>query len=76
MSKLLSIADTFTEKPYVRIGCAPCKGGAFQRVQAPPGEMLQPEATGAIMEETKWLKPSGKACHELVTARVCRPQRE
>jgi hypothetical protein len=22
--------------------------------------MLQPEATGAIMEETKWLKPSGK----------------
>ena len=28
------------------------------------------------MEETKWLKPSGKACHELVTARVCRPQRE
>jgi hypothetical protein len=44
--------------------------------QVPPGDLLQPEATGAIMEETKWLKPSGKACHELVTARVCRPQRE
>ena len=25
------------------------------------------------MEVTKWLKP---ACHELVTARVCRPQRD
>ena len=34
------------------------KGGAFQWVQAPPGETLQPEATGAVMEVTKWLKPS------------------
>jgi len=25
------------------------------------------------MEETKCLKPSGKASHELVAARVCRP---
>jgi len=24
----------------------------------PPGQLLQPEATGAIMEVTKWLKPS------------------
>ena len=39
---------------------APCKGGVFQWVKAPPGEMLQPEATGAVMEVTKWLKPSGK----------------
>jgi|SRR5450631_1358102 hypothetical protein len=30
-----------------RCGCAPCKGGAFQWVRIPPGEMLQPEATGA-----------------------------
>src|ERR1700726_5100804 len=37
----------------------PCdQGGAFQRVQAPPGDSLQPEATGAGMEETKCLKPS------------------
>ena len=37
---------------------------------------LQSEATGAVMEVTKiWLKPSGKERHELVTARVCRPQR-
>jgi len=26
-------------------------------VKDPPGEMLQPEATGAVMEVTKWLKP-------------------
>src|SRR6478752_2013828 len=37
---------------------APCKGGAVQWVQAPPGDSLQPEATGAVMEVTKWLKPS------------------
>ena len=37
---------------------APCKGGAFQWVQVPPGQTLQPEATGAVMEVTKWLKPS------------------
>ena len=37
---------------------APCKGGAFQWVKAPPGQSLQPEATGAVMEVTKWLKPS------------------
>src|SRR6516164_7318621 len=37
---------------------APCQGGAFQWVQAPPGDSLQPEAIGAVMEVTKWLKPS------------------
>jgi hypothetical protein len=31
---------------------------AFQWVQAPPGQPLQPEANGAVMEVTKWLKPS------------------
>jgi hypothetical protein len=29
-------------------------------VQVPPGKPLQPEATGAAMEETKWLRPSGR----------------
>ena len=43
---------------YVRSTCAPCKGVAFQWVQVPPGQTLQPEATGAVMEVTKWLKPS------------------
>ena len=39
-------------------GRAPCQGGAFQWVQGPPGDSLQPEAIGAVMEVTKWLKPS------------------
>src|SRR5450759_3040835 len=30
----------------------------FQWVQGPPGNSLQPEAAGAVMEVTKWLKPS------------------
>jgi len=34
------------------------KGGAFQWVEIPPGNMLQPEVVGAVMEVTKWLKPS------------------
>src|SRR5215471_9322074 len=44
-------------------------------VQGPPGDSLPPEAIGAVMEVTKWLEPSNSG-HELVTARVCRPQRE
>ena len=27
-------------------------------MQGPPGDSLQPEAIGAVMEVTKWLKPS------------------
>ena len=34
------------------------KAANVQRVQAPPGQPLQPEATGAGMEATKCLKPS------------------
>ena len=34
------------------------KAALFQWVRIPPGKPLQPEATGAVMEETKWLKPS------------------
>jgi len=51
------------------------KAALFQWVQVPPGDSLPPEAIGAVMEVTKWLKPSNSG-HELVTARVCRPQRE
>jgi hypothetical protein len=36
------------------------KAALFQWVQAPPGNPLQPEATGATMEVTTWLEPSGK----------------
>ena len=42
---------------------------------SPTRRPLQPEAAGAGMEATKCLKPSDNG-HELVTARVCRPQRE
>ena len=53
---------------------------AVQRRRFPVGanptrQSLQPEAIGAVMEVTKWLKPSNSG-HDLVTARVCRPQRE
>ena len=70
--------QAFTEpvlKPDVRFGGAPWQGGAFQWVQVPPGDSLPPEAIGAVMEVTKWLKPSISG-HELVTVRVCRLQRE
>jgi hypothetical protein len=50
-------AGTFV-RTNLRFGYAPRKGGAFRRVQVLPGKPRQPEATGAVMEETKWLKPS------------------
>src|SRR6202035_1699924 len=34
------------------------QGGSFLWVRGPPGDSLQPEATGAGMEATKCLKPS------------------
>ena len=39
---------------------APCKGGAFPAGASPARQPLQPEATGAIVEVTKRLKPSVK----------------
>lgn len=54
-------------------GVRRAKAAFFQWVKAPPGEMLPPEATGAVMEVTKWLKPSECGPHNLVAARVCRP---
>ena len=39
----------------------------------PTRQPLQPEATGAAMEVTKWLKPSDSVSRNTVTARVCRP---
>src|SRR5262245_45860618 len=51
---------------------------AVQRRRSPVGatptrQPLQPEATGAAMEVTKWLKPSVSVSRYTVTARVCRP---
>src|ERR1022692_2927208 len=42
----------------------------------PTRQPLQPEATGAAMEVTKWLKPSDIMSRYTVTARVCRTKRE
>ncbi len=37
---------------------APCKGGANPVGERPTRQLsLQPEAIGAVMEVTKWLKP-------------------
>jgi hypothetical protein len=33
------------------------KAALSQWVKVPPGNLLQPEATGATVEVTKWLKP-------------------
>jgi len=44
----------------VRSWRAPCKGGAFPVGVSPTRQPLQPEATGAIVEVTKRLKPSVK----------------
>jgi hypothetical protein len=41
-------------------GVRRAKAALFQWVKGPPGNLLQPEATGATMEVTKWLKPSVK----------------
>src|SRR5262245_32700957 len=40
---------------------------------SPIRQTLQPEATGAAMEVTKWLKPLVSVSRYTVTARVCRP---
>ena len=45
---------------------------AFQWV-SPTRQPLQPEAIGAVMGVTKWLKPSISVSRNTVTARVCRP---
>ena len=49
------------------------KAALSQWVKAPPGNLLQPEATGATVEVTKWLKPPVKRAANMVAARVCRP---
>ena len=55
----------FTASPMTGCGVRRDKAALFQWVKAPPGKLLQPEAPGATMEATKWLKPLGKACHDI-----------
>ena len=49
-SKSVTVLTKATKSLTVAFGCAPCKGGAFQWVKGPPGELLQPEAPGATLE--------------------------
>jgi hypothetical protein len=68
----------YVSRPIARIGCCESRARCKRRfpVGASPNRYpLQPEATGAGVEVTKCRKPlhSGR---DLVTVRVCRPQRE
>ncbi|MEE9159049.1 MAG: hypothetical protein V3U60_11750, partial [Gammaproteobacteria bacterium] len=49
------------------------KAALSQWVRIPPGNLLQPEATGATVEVTKRFKPPVKRAANMVAARVCRP---
>ncbi len=55
------------------IGVRRVKAALSQWVRVPPGNLLQPEATGATVEVTKRLKPPVKRAANMVAARVCRP---
>jgi len=50
------------EKAFLRsaFGVRRVKAALSQWVRVPPGNLLQPEATGATVEVTKWLKPPVK----------------
>ena len=55
----ISAPDTKRTCRDVRLEFAPCKGGAFPVGASPTTRQpLQGEAIGAVMEVTKWLKPS------------------
>jgi hypothetical protein len=54
------------------VGVRRGKAALSQWVQVPPGEVLQPEATGATVEATKRLKPSVKRATTWWQLRVCR----
>src|SRR6476661_4350810 len=56
----------------LHMACA-VKRRRFPVGASPTRQSLQPEATGAVMEVTKWLKPSDSGSRYTVTARVCRP---
>ena len=56
----------------VEMACA-VKRRRFPVGARPARHPLQPEATGAAMEVTKWLKPSDSEPRYTVAARVCRP---
>ena len=62
-----------TELLAAAIGVRRGKAALSQWVRILPGNLLQPEATGATVEVTKRLKPPVKRAANMVAARVCRP---
>ena len=74
-SNMVGTPDTARRLPQCMSPLVAC---AVQRRRFPVGasptrQPLQPETTGAVMEVTKWLKPSDSGSRYTVTARVCRP---
>jgi hypothetical protein len=61
VTSLSGVYRTHSQNGQLWNGCwwrAPCKGGAFPVGASPTRQPHQPEAIGAVMEVTKWLKPS------------------
>jgi hypothetical protein len=48
-----------------RLGVCAVQRRRFLVGASPTRQVLQPEATGATVEVTKRLKPSGNACHDI-----------
>ena len=63
----------WSDQAYVGVMACAVKRRRFPVGARPTRQPLQPEATGAVMEVTKWLKPSDSVSRYTVTARVCRP---
>jgi hypothetical protein len=59
----LSIAALSEIGPTTAIGVRRVKAALSSGCKSHPANSLQPEATGAVMEVTKWPKPSGNAGH-------------
>ena len=58
---------------HVRLSMCAVRRRRFPVGASPTRQPLQPEAIGAVMEATKWLKPLISVSRNTVTARVCRP---
>jgi hypothetical protein len=63
----VDLARSPTRIPMAGIGVRREKAALSSGCKAHPAISLQPEAIGAVMEVTKWLKPSNSG-HDLVTA--------
>jgi hypothetical protein len=61
------VARVITSRTMTASGVRREKAALSSGCKAHPAISLQPEAIGAVMEVTKWLKPSNSG-HDLVTA--------